>query len=420
MRRLIFLVLFFIAFSSVAFSAASEKSIFGPVTYDVKERYGKDNAYQETFKASERLFMIKLKNGAQIPERSDFIEFKLNGETVLRDDRYDYSTLVCIAKLRKENSFELVLKDSRPSGFKRPPLPPRFVTVTVLPYSGNLPEGAYGLQTGEDLAAAAGLLRKVANPESAALAVSAINLENTVAERADAVRALADRKDASALPFLGALFKDVHVKPDIRGEAALALGILGDKRSIPALMTGVMDPDEKTRLGSTRALSFYREEDTSGLLAKMLERLDMMRRDAVIRSIIEAGWKPVGTLMKLAESEDPYVSTTAISLLGNTGDERATKLLLKLLDKPGRRDIRKIITALGQTKDARAIQPLSSMTKDPAKRAGKEAELGEALAELGDRKSADLIEAMIKKADSRQKYVRLLQAYQKLTGKEYR
>ena len=101
---------------------------------------------------------------------------------------------------------------------------------------------------------------------------------------------------------------------DVRGEVALALGILGDKAVIPVLIPGVLDPEDKVSIGSAGALSFYKEEDTQGDLMKMLERLDFMRKDAAIKAIVSAGWKPVGTIVKLAESNDPQVANTATKL----------------------------------------------------------------------------------------------------------
>ena len=219
------------------------------------------------------------------------------------------------------------------------------------------------------------------------------------------MRKLSDRKDMNAQPFILSVFNDYQEPSDVRGEAAIALGLLGDKSSIPSLISGVLDPEEKTRLGSTRALSFYHEAETREPLMKMLERLDSMRRDAVIPAIVNGGWKPVGALLSLAESSDPSVSHTAISILGHTGEPRVTDLLLKMLEQPGQRDQKIIITALGENGDARAIDPLSSMAKDRTKRAGKEGELGEALANLGDKNSIGTIEDMIKKADNRQTWI---------------
>jgi HEAT repeat protein len=184
-------------------------------------------------------------------------------------------------------------------------------------------------------------------------------------------------------------------------------------------MIGVVDPNERIRLGSTRALSLFPEEDTREPLTKMLQKLDSMRMEAVIQSMAGGGWKPVDTLFTLADSTDVQVSRTAISILGNTGDPRVTDLLLKLLEQPGPRDIRTIIAALGETKDARAVEPLLRMASDPVKRAGKEPELGEALAGMGEPKAAPVIAQMIKNSSSGQAVHRLKKAYKLITGKEY-
>jgi len=420
MKRLIFALLFLFVCSSAFSAAAEEKPLFGPVKYDVKERYGKENVYTATFTAQEGIFILKVQNGGdKLTERVEFIELTLNGEKLLKNDKYDYRFIACVVPLHKENTFTVVLKDAPPAGLKRPPLPPRFATISALPLSIKLARGAYGVNSWGSLNELSALIQKIKSPESAALAVSSVNLEADIPARAEALRKLSDRKDASAQDFITAVFRDDMVSPDVRGEAALALGVLGDKASVPLLINGVLDPEEKIRLGSTRALSFYKEEDTSEPLAKMLERLDAMRRDAVIHTIVEAGWKPVGTLMTLAQSTDPYVSNTAIELLGPTKDPRAAELLLKLLDKPEQRDVRKIIKALGESGDRRALGPLLQMAKDPAKWSGKEADLGEALAGLGDEKAAPVIAEMIKKTGSRNAQNRLAQAYKKLTGKDY-
>jgi HEAT repeat protein len=185
-------------------------------------------------------------------------------------------------------------------------------------------------------------------------------------------------------------------------------------------MPGILDPEEKVSIGSARALSFFKEEDTQGPLLKTLERLDSMRKDAAINAIVSAGWKPVGTILKLAESGDPHVANTATKLLGGMQDTRATDLLLKLLAEPGPRDQNVIISALGDTKDPRVIEPLLKIANNPEQRKGKQAELGEALANLGDQRAVEPIADMLKKADSRESWERLRAAYKKLTGKDFK
>jgi len=281
-------------------------------------------------------------------------------------------------------------------------------------------KGVFGLNAWEDLPKYSEVVLKIKNAEAQTLALSAASLQNDTAARADAMRKLSDLKDSTSQEYLLGVYRDVNCVQDVRGEAALALGILGDKAAIPVLMPGILDPEEKVSIGSARALSFFKEEDTQELLLKTLERLDFMRKDAAINAIVNAGWKPVGTILKLAETGDPHVSGTATKLLGSMQDTRATDLLLKLLAEPGPRDQGVIISALGSTKDLRAVDPLLKIASNPVQRKGKQAELGEALANLGDQRAADPIADMIKKADSRTSWERLRASYKKLTGKDFK
>jgi len=406
---------------AVSFAGAAEQAIFGPEKYDVKERYGKVNRYTGTFKAGEAQYLLKLQNGDKLPERSDWIEFTVNGEKLLKDGKYGYRFFAGFVNLKKENTFEIVLKDDRPSGFRRPALPHRFVTLSVHSAAPALKKmkGIFGLNQWDSLNKYAETIQKIKNADAMALALSASGLQNDVNARSDALRKLSDMKEVSAQDYLLSVYGDVICAQDVRGEAALALGILGDKAVIPVLVPGVLDPEEKVSIGSARALSFYKEEDTQGYLMKMLERLDFMRKDAVINAIVSAGWKPVGTFLKLAESTDPQVANIAVKLLGGMQDPRANDMLLKLLDQPGPRNQAVIISALGETKDPRALEPLLKIANDPERRIRKQAELGEALANLGDQRAAEPIADMIKKADTRGTWERLRASYKKLTGKEF-
>jgi len=412
---------FWMVMGSVSLAVSADQTVFGPTRYDVKERYGKPNQYTVTFAASEGLYLLKLQNGEKLPERSDWIEMVVNGEKVLKDDKYGYRYLGGFLNLHKDNKIEITLKDDKPSGFRRPALPSRFVTLTVAqaPVAMKKMKGIFGLNAWEDLPKYSEVIMKIKSGEALALAMDAASLQNDTAARADAMRKLSDLKDSSSQEYLLGVYRDVNCVQDVRGESALALGIQGDKVVIPVLMPGILDPEEKVSIGSARALSFFKEEDTQEQLLKTLERLDFMRKDAAIKAIVSAGWKPVGTILKLAETGDPQVAGTATKLLGSMQDPRATDLLLKLLADPGPRDQGVIISALGSSKDPRAVEPLLKIANDAEKRKGKQAELGEALADLGDQRAAEPIADMIKKADSRISWERLRAAYKKLTGKDY-
>ena len=419
--RLIGLVLLFaLVLFPLVRAHAADQAMFGPRQYDVKERYGKENKFQEKFTASDGLYLIKLQSGTKPSERADILGLTLNNETVLRTRPYEYGFFACFVRLRSENTFELLLKDHTPSGFKRPPAVPKNVTVTVMPAMVRLAPVTIGLHAWDDLKTYTEALSRVTAPESSSLAFAALDQGHDAASRAGAVRTLSDRRDPGVQGVLLLVFNDYYDEPDVRGEAALALGIQGDKAVIPRLMRGLLDPEEQIRMGCARALSLYKEEDTRDQLAATLATLDFARTNGIVRTIAAVGWRPVSTLIGLAGSADPDTANLGVQLLSGSRDQRVVELLLRYLSEPGQRDMRLIIAALGETKDSRAIEPLSLLAADPLKSRGLEPALGTALADLGDPRSADLIGAMIMRADSRESFVTLMEAYRKLTGKDFK
>src|SRR3990172_5642810 len=80
-------------------AGAGEKPGFGPVRYDVKERYGTENVSTGTFKADEGTYVIKLQNGDHGTERPDVLELVLNGQKVLKEGTYGHRIIACFVKL---------------------------------------------------------------------------------------------------------------------------------------------------------------------------------------------------------------------------------------------------------------------------------------------------------------------------------
>ena len=422
-RPLLMTMLFLAAVCAVAVAAtgAADQAIHGPVTYEVKERYGKLNEYRGTIAASDSLYLLRLQLGEKPAEMPDYLEFSVNGSTLVPDGQYPYRFIACFVKLQKETTYRLVLRDDAPSGFRRPPITPKNVILEIMlvPPGMTHLQGVFGLMNWDALKDYSGLFAKIRNPAAAALAMEAASLQLTPTARADAMRRLADLKERSAEEYLIRMFGDYRAPIDVRAEAVIAIGLLGDKQRIPLLMNGIIEPDEKISTAAARALSFYPEEDTRAPLTEVLMRLDTIRKPAVIRSIINGGWRPVTTVMSLAETEDAVVFSTAVGLLGEMRDPVATQYLLKLLAEPGKRDVRQIIMALGATKDPRAAEALLALAGDPAKRRGSEAELGEALAGLGEQRAAGPIADMIKQAADPFVQGRLMAAYRTLTGNDY-
>jgi HEAT repeat protein len=350
--------------------------------------------------------------------RTDSLEFTVNNEKILREDRYGFGFIACFVKLQKENTFEVNVKDDKPSGFRRPPLAPRFVTITVVPAVARIGTGSLGLTVWDQLGNVTGAIHKIKTPGAGALAFAAANLQNEPSVRMEAMRKLSDLKDTSTIDFFRFMYNNYPDKPEVCGEAALAIGVLQDVSSIPALMHGVFDPEEKLRIPSARALSFYPETETAKPLSEALTKLDMLRVTAVIRSIAAADWKPVSTLINLTQGSDMNVANTAVEILGTTREPRAVDQLLKLLVTPGMRDVRTIILALGESRDARALEPLLVIANDPGKRKGLEGALGTALGNLGDQRGVVPITEMLKTPLTRSEFDRLAEAYKKLKEKK--
>jgi HEAT repeat protein len=416
----LFLTLYAVLAVLAGSAGAAEQALWGPSKYDVKERYGKENRALETIKAPEGPAVLRVLNGEKLGERSDLLSLSLNGEVLLPERTYDHRYLACFVKLGRENSLDVNVMDFKPSGFKRPPATPKNLVLTLLPTQFRDFQVVLGLTAWEGLDEYVAAIQKVKAPAARTLVLAAADLKKEAADRANATRRLADLKEASATEFLLHLYTDANDSPDVRGEAAIALGLLGDKSSIPVLIRGISDPADKIRIGSAHALSFFPEEDTKEALSKLLERMDSIVRGAAVRTIVEAGWRPVSTLIGLAESTDPVVANTGIELLTGTQDPRAVDVLIKYLDAPKGHDSKTVIRALGETKSKKAADALVQHAQDPARRKGHEADIANALIALNDPRAEETIVAMLKKTESSYARGRLMDAYKKLTGRDYK
>jgi HEAT repeat protein len=400
---------------------AADQPIYGPVKYDVKERYGRLNTYTASFPATDGLYLIKFQNGETPAERSDYLQLSVNGQPVVPDGRYAYRYFACFLDLRKENTLTVVIRDERPSGMRRPPPIPKNVILTVLPVPAGMKtlRGSFGIFDWATVKDINLLFDKIKGEQALRLAMDASSVHLSVADRAAALRTLSDLKVKSAEDYLVRAVIDPYYPSEVRAEATLALAVLGNVKNLPLFIQNVMDPDDLISTASARALSFFPESETGRLLTQMLEKLDPLRKSATIHAIIEAGWKPVQTVIAMSGSADPYVADMAISLLGSMRDARATEHLLAMMGEPGQKRSGAIVSALAETSDPRALDALLAMAADPERRAGKEVELGDALARLGGERSAEAIGQMIRKAPSPQAEYRLRSAYRRLTGKDF-
>ncbi|MHB8846018.1 MAG: HEAT repeat domain-containing protein [Nitrospirota bacterium] len=415
------LVLILLTLLAAAPAQTAEQALFGPVRYDVKERYGKENIYTASFPASEAVYLIKIQNGERPGEKPDHLEFSLNGVKVLQKDSYLYRYLACFVRLKGENTIVIGVRDQQLPGFRRPAALPRNVVVTVLPASARMRslEGVFGLHIWDDQKDPFEVLLKIKNPEAERLAVQAMDLRLDTQQRQEALRKLSALNDRSSHDYLRNMYADPVEEQDVRAEAGFSLALFGDTRDIPILMRGVIDPGETISMAASRGLSLFPEADTQDLLITTLEQMDNMRKGAVIRNIARSGWKPVNAMMRMADSKDPHNAGIALHLLGGMDDPRAVDYLLQRLDGPDNRDVRSVISALSETRDPRAAERLLALANDPVRRAGKEVELAEALASKGDQRAVRPIAEMMDNVRSNIGRSRMNTAYKRLTGYDY-
>jgi hypothetical protein len=261
------------------------------------------------------------------------------------------------------------------------------------------------------------ILLKISARESAAMAVTAANIQINEEGRLQALKQLASLRDPEVGQFLARKYLDPGESPVIRSEAAQALGMMRERALIPALFHGLFDPEDALRKSSARALSYFPEEDTRKLFLITLRRIDETMGSAVVRVLTEVGWKPVNTLIELTRSPEAEAANVGIELLIGCREQRAVDLMLLHLDDPGQRDLSLIIAALGSSGDPRAVASLSVMARDTVRRQGHEMELALALASLGDRASAEIVGDLINQVDTRRRgWNKLIDAYKKLVG----
>jgi hypothetical protein len=282
--------------------------VFGPKKFEVKERYGKDNIYRETFRTAGGPHVVKVQSGTQRSERPDILEMTVNGAQAIGSEQYGYPLYACFLSLNRENTIELNLRDQKPSGMRRPPLTEKFVMVSVEADPTRFPEGLYGLERWERIKDLKAAVQQVKDGDPRSRALTALDLRQPVTLRIEAVRTLGEEQDMRSKEYFLFLYRDRYAVPALRGEAAVALGTLRDAAVVPLLMDGLFQPLEEVRIGAARALALYPEQVTSGQLTRRLERVDPLRKSAIIRSIVKAGWKPLGAIEDMAASPDPHVA----------------------------------------------------------------------------------------------------------------
>lgn len=121
--------------------------------------------------------------------------------------------------------------------------------------------------------------------------------------------------------------------PDLRMQAALALGEQRDLRAGGALVKALKDQDTNVRYHAIEALGKLKAADAVDALVEIVESRDFFLSFAALEALAKIGDARIAPRM-LPLLDDELLRAPAISLLGQLGDESAVAPLAALLNTP--------------------------------------------------------------------------------------
>ena len=151
----------------------------------------------------------------------------------------------------------------------------------------------------------------------------------------------------------------------LRWEAAMALGHLGDQRAVQPLIEALKDPNRDVRLAAAEALGYLRDKRA---VPHLIAALKDPNRDVRLAAAWSLGYledkRAVPHLIAALKHRDKYVRLDAAEALGYLEDKRAVPHLIAALKDPNR-DVRwAAAEALGYLRDKRAVPHLIAALKD--------------------------------------------------------
>ena len=171
------------------------------------------------------------------------------------------------------------------------------------------------------------------------------------------------RMGSDAVDALLAALNDAD--PQARHNIIHTLGKIADVRALAALIQATTDTDQKVRYKAIYALGQIGHVDAIDALITALgdeiQTVSWMARE-VLEGFGDRAVEPLVAALKTSPSD---VQELIVSLLGDTGDERALLPLIDVLSASEDWEVRfAAIQALGQFGDERALAALLSLTED--------------------------------------------------------
>ena len=179
-------------------------------------------------------------------------------------------------------------------------------------------------------AAVQGVSRRAAPEAIAALLNSVVEHHHNASLLNSALQVLASSDVDTLSPLLQLL---QGPEPDLRMQAALALGEQRDARAAGALMNALKDDDANVRYHAIEALGKLGAVDAVDELADIAESRDFFLAFPALDALAKIGDARIAPRV-VSLLEDDLLREPAISLLGQLGDENAVPPLTALLNNP--------------------------------------------------------------------------------------
>lgn len=179
-------------------------------------------------------------------------------------------------------------------------------------------------------AAVKGVSQRAAPEAITALLNSVVANHHNLSLLNSALQVLASSDVDTISPLLDLL---KHPEPDLRMQAALALGEQGDSRAVDALIEAMNDEDTNVRYHAIEALGKLKSVDVVDKLVDVAETKHFFLGFAALDALAQIGDpRIVPRIEPLVD--DPLLGDQAIMLLGQLGDESVVAPLTALLNKP--------------------------------------------------------------------------------------
>ncbi|HET6977147.1 MAG TPA: sister chromatid cohesion protein PDS5 [Pyrinomonadaceae bacterium] len=179
-------------------------------------------------------------------------------------------------------------------------------------------------------AAIKGVSQRAAPEAIAALLNSVVTNHHNASLLNSALQVLASSDVDTLSPLLKLLEGS---DPDLRMQAALALGDQGDVRAVEGLLKALTDEDANVRYHAIEALGKLKAADAVDALAEIVESKDFFVAFAALEALARIGDARVAPRMAPL-LEDDLLREPTINLLGQLGDDSAVIPLTALLNTP--------------------------------------------------------------------------------------